>query len=66
MLIDKERCKGCSLCVGSCKKKLLMIDKNTLNSKGYSPVTITNSSECTNCTMCAIICPDCAVSCIVS
>lgn len=62
MLIDKEICKGCSLCVGSCKKNLLQIDKQYLNSKGYNPVTLTNKDECTSCTMCAIICPDSAIS----
>lgn len=62
MTINSELCKGCSLCVSTCSKKLLQIDKNILNSKGYSPVTLTDRDKCNNCTMCAIICPDCAIS----
>lgn len=63
MIIDFQRCKGCALCVSACKKNLLAIDKQILNTKGYSPVVLTNKEECTNCTMCAVMCPDSAISC---
>ncbi len=61
MNINQDICKGCALCVSACNKNLLKIDKNILNSKGYSPVTLTDNDKCNSCTCCAIICPDSAI-----
>lgn len=56
--IDQRRCKGCNLCVSACPKKILELDKNSLNSKGYHPVFVTDLDKCIRCAFCATICPD--------
>lgn len=58
--IDRERCKGCLLCISVCPKGLIAVDKK-LNRKGTKPVKFSENSECLGCAMCAIICPDCCI-----
>jgi len=58
--IDREKCKGCLLCVSVCPKKLIVVDKK-LNKKGIKPVRFEENPECLGCMMCAIICPDCCI-----
>ena len=67
--IDKDRCKGCYLCVVNCPNGLINISK-ALNIKGVKPAVFQGgksarpmsksgrSSGCTGCRMCAVICPD--------
>ena len=59
--INEMRCKGCSLCVSVCPKKILEISKDTLNTAGYYPSCMTDMSRCIGCAMCAVMCPDCAI-----
>jgi 2-oxoglutarate ferredoxin oxidoreductase subunit delta len=58
--IDRERCKGCSLCIEFCPKKVIYIS-NDLNLKGYYVAAFDTSRECAGCATCAIICPDVAI-----
>lgn len=58
LIINQRRCKGCKLCVSVCPKKILELDKNSLNPKGYHPVFVTDSDKCIRCACCATICPD--------
>lgn len=62
VIIDREVCKGCELCVSACKRGVLEMDIENLNKKGYYPVNATDEDKCTGCTNCAIICPDSAIS----
>ena len=57
VIIDKEKCKGCLLCIKECKEGIIIASEE-LNSKGYHPVTIKEMDKCTGCTFCAIACPD--------
>lgn len=58
VVIDRERCKGCALCVGVCPKHLLQMDSR-YNSRGYRPVMLADEAGiCTGCAVCAVICPD--------
>ena len=59
--IDRDKCKGCSLCIIYCPNKLLNIS-NDLNKKGIHTVEFKDKdNKCTGCSMCAIMCPDCAI-----
>jgi len=58
--IDKEKCKGCFLCVGVCPKASIKAEK-TLNKKGVNPVAFEDKGDCLGCSFCAIICPDCCI-----
>lgn len=62
LTINYEKCKGCSMCVAVCPKKILEIDKDKLNLKGYNPVEIIDRDACISCAMCATMCPDCVIT----
>lgn len=59
IIIDIERCKGCTLCVTVCPNNVITISEKS-NSKGYFPA-VSTGPNCTGCTNCAIVCPDCAI-----
>ena len=61
IVIDKERCKGCKLCVSVCPQEILVLSSR-LNERGYTPVKVTDMDKCTGCSMCAIICPDVCIT----
>lgn len=58
VVIDEDRCKGCSLCVTVCPTHALRMAEGRFNIKGYSPVEVTDPEACTGCGVCAIMCPD--------
>lgn len=65
IVIDRERCKGCHLCVDVCPTKVIVVDTK-LNKKGYQPALFIEEVEegakgCTGCAMCASVCPDVAI-----
>ena len=62
LVINYEKCKGCSMCVNACPKKILQINKKRLNLKGYNPVDIIDRAACIRCAMCATMCPDVCIS----
>lgn len=55
---ERDRCKGCSLCVSVCPKKILQLDESTINSKGYNPAMCIDITKCIGCLSCAMMCPD--------
>ncbi|MBU1006005.1 MAG: 4Fe-4S binding protein [Candidatus Omnitrophica bacterium] len=56
--INRERCKGCGLCVLYCPKSCIK-QGASVNGKGVFPVMFADKSKaCTGCSFCAIICPD--------
>ena len=61
VLFNRDKCKGCELCVSFCPKKLLALDTQ-VNAKGYHPAGITNQEECIGCASCALMCPDCCIT----
>jgi 2-oxoglutarate ferredoxin oxidoreductase subunit delta len=58
--IDKEKCKGCLLCIHVCPQKVLEASKE-VNKKGLKYVVLKDSQKCTKCALCALMCPDCAI-----
>ena len=57
VVVDKERCKGCGVCVGACPCNVLALSA-AVNKKGYNFVEMANEDACTGCASCGIICPD--------
>ncbi|MCL2159018.1 MAG: 4Fe-4S binding protein, partial [Oscillospiraceae bacterium] len=37
---DEERCKGCGICVTVCPKKIIALEKDKINKKGYNPAGV--------------------------
>jgi len=60
IIIDRERCKGCQLCLKTCPKKIIRLSEG-FNEKGYHFALCDDSGECTACTLCGRICPDLAI-----
>lgn len=59
--IDKERCKGCGLCVAACPKSILGLSTSDLNLQGYHFLEVLLDG-CTGCAFCAISCPDVVIT----
>jgi 2-oxoglutarate ferredoxin oxidoreductase subunit delta len=57
--INRDKCKGCMLCIKVCPKRQIKED-SVLNKKGIKPVVF-SGHDCTGCTFCGIICPDTAI-----
>ncbi len=57
IVIDIERCKGCSVCIPACPQNVIAIAKE-VNGKGYQYAFPANHDACTGCMNCAIVCPD--------
>lgn len=60
--IAQNRCKGCGLCTIHCPEEILTLDSSEVNSKGYRPAAVTDSSACLGCGNCALICPDSVIT----
>ncbi|MDD2679187.1 MAG: 4Fe-4S binding protein [Candidatus Omnitrophica bacterium] len=58
--INKDKCKGCLLCVGVCPQGLIVADKE-LNARGAKPAKFKLDGKCLGCCLCAMICPDCCI-----
>lgn len=58
IVVDRERCKGCNLCVIACPLHLLSLAEKQVNKKGYHFMEQTVKDTCNGCASCAIVCPD--------
>ena len=51
LTFDRDKCKGCELCVSVCPKHILALDS-------YRPAVCVDPAACIGCASCAKICPD--------
>ena len=59
--VDRDRCKGCELCVDSCSLGILVMSTQ-INAKGYFFAEPVDSERCTACMLCGVMCPDLAIT----
>ena len=57
IVIDREKCKGCYLCVRACPMKALEKDTGP-NSTGTYPSKPVSGAKCIACGNCYEVCPD--------
>lgn len=57
-IVDRERCKGCNLCVRACPLKVILLTDKRVNHKGYHYAYGDESGVCNGCASCAVVCPD--------
>jgi 2-oxoglutarate ferredoxin oxidoreductase subunit delta len=58
VIFDEKRCKGCELCITVCPVKIIKLNDQKPNHKGYYPAHVEEMDKCTACAACAKICPD--------
>ena len=56
VVVDRERCKGCGLCVAACPSKVLGL-ASQVNAKGYNYAEMVNEDACVGCCSCSYVCP---------
>jgi len=60
VVIDRDRCKGCELCMHACPQEIIAMSKE-INVKGYFFAEVVDQPRCIGCRLCAIVCPDVAI-----
>ena len=58
IVVNTDRCKGCSLCVDACQKNVIALAAKKVNVNGYPYVEAVRQEACVGCSSCAIVCPD--------
>jgi len=63
--INRERCKGCYLCIEVCPNGMIETEE-TPNKKGYLPARFRENiadgeKGCIACAQCAMVCPEVAI-----
>jgi len=61
IVINPDYCKGCSICIAFCPRKVLQPSKD-INAKGYILPEAVDIAACTQCKLCEIVCPDLAIA----
>ena len=58
IVVNIERCKGCTLCIVACPKNVIALADRKVNTHGYTYVEAVRPDDCIGCAACGIVCPD--------
>jgi len=60
VLVEKDRCKGCGLCVAACRPHVLEMSRE-INARGYFFPVVRRPEDCNACRHCVLVCGDLAI-----
>jgi 2-oxoglutarate ferredoxin oxidoreductase subunit beta len=60
VFVEKDRCKGCGLCLAACPSHVLAMS-HEINARGYFYPLAEHPDDCSGCRYCALVCPDMAI-----
>lgn len=62
IVVDVDRCKGCSLCVVACPEEVIALAQKNVNVHGYRFAEPIHPDDCIGCAICGMVCPDGCIS----
>jgi len=62
IVVDIDRCKGCSLCVVACPTSVIELSPKSVNVHGYRYAVDVRADDCIGCASCGIVCPDACIT----
>lgn len=61
IIIDRDVCKGCYLCVNACPKGIIKKSSEPNEHGDFPSEFVDKENACIGCAMCAMNCPDAAI-----
>jgi len=61
IVVDENLCKACELCVESCPQHVIGLNVEIITPRGFHPAHLIQD-DCTGCGICALVCPEAAIS----